>query len=325
MCAFGGDVASTVVVAFPDVDAPLLNAFLGSTFPWVVTVATNTSSVFHDAMMRRLDQTHAQDREVIEWRMKHYDTADAETIIGDHKMAHPGYAAQIYDKICSDLRVPLGTQYILHMDSDVVLHRHLRWSDVFADGNRPRLEREPWARVGAGAEERWRESTGAALKLAADDPAIEYDYMRRIGNTYPVELFRSLRREIETLHGVHDAMTWFVTRAASHLGFPASEFELLGVYAFKHFHGAFEWSTCGDPGHETWETCQGYFPIVQGWSWGGLRADTIAFYECILQQHTAMDGCRHVGIELHDAQHHASTDEQAALHRAHEVQHAHPH
>jgi hypothetical protein len=46
-----------------------------------------------------------------------------------------------------------------------------------------------------------------------------------------------------------------------------------------------------------------YFPIVQGWSWGKLQADTIAFYECVLQQHTDVDTCRRMGSDLHTALH----------------------
>ena len=150
----------------------------------------------------------------------------------------------------------------MHLDSDIVLHRRLHWGDVFAndDGgrSRPRLERESWARVGEAAEGTWRESTAAALNLNSNDPAVGYDYMRRLGNTYPIALYGMLRREIEAAHGVSDAIEWFVGRAASQLGLPASEFEVLGVFAFKQHHGLFEWSTCGEPPHTTWESCQGY-------------------------------------------------------------------
>jgi hypothetical protein len=255
-------VVTTVVVAYPDADAAIMRNFMTSTFPWARCVSTNTLTVFHEAMMRPLDATNPLDADVIKWRMNRYKTADADDIVHAVKMAHPGYAAQIYDKIQSDKHVAPDTAFIVHIDSDTVLHRRLRWSDVFAnDGDRPRLERESWARVGEQAERNWRESTAAALKLRIDDDVLGHDYMRRLGNTYPVGLYGLLRRHIETLHGVDDAMTWFVDRAASRLGLPASEFEVLGAFAFKYHHNLFEWSTCGESPHTTWESCLGYVRV----------------------------------------------------------------
>ena len=91
VCMFGGDVVTSVVVAYPDVDAAIIQPFLAATFPWARSVATNTTAVFREAMMRPLDATKPLDAGLMKWRLGRYGTADADAIVRANKMAHPGY------------------------------------------------------------------------------------------------------------------------------------------------------------------------------------------------------------------------------------------
>ena len=297
VCKFGGGIITSVVVAFPEEDTKLFVALLSTTFPWAIPAPTNNTGLFEKAIL-----AYPVPPEVTAHRIKHYNGEDdASKIIstglihGWFKSCLPGYAAQIYDKLAADLYVPPEAEYVMHLDSDVILSRPLQVEDVFlpdtASGKLlPRIERALWPtkdtnpslvdeRLGMSMQQYlWQNGTADTLRVPNTDELVAYDYMRRIGNVYPTRMYGELRAEIEKLHGVESAVLWFTYRASTYLGFPASEFQVLGAYAWKYERNAFAWNTCAavDAG------CTLYFPLHQSWSWGGLDEGTRAVYECIL-------------------------------------------
>eukprot|EP01013_Petalomonas_cantuscygni_P045338 TRINITY_DN991_c0_g2_i1.p1 TRINITY_DN991_c0_g2~~TRINITY_DN991_c0_g2_i1.p1 ORF type:complete len:541 (-),score=79.56 TRINITY_DN991_c0_g2_i1:134-1756(-) len=314
VCRFGPGTVSAVVVTYPAADEDTVGPLLDASFPWAISTPSTAAASFAEAVFAPPSPTAAA------WRQTRFNATSARDIIAHGcRVCNPDYAAQMYDKVQPDVfleqaretfsteaaeRNGLPADFVMHLDSDVLLVRPLRSSDVF-NGGRPRLERRAW---GPREEEMWAESTAAALAVPVESAPARYDYMLRIGNVYPTALYRRMRHTIARLHKLPEtdagAQEWFMQRAADHLGRPATEFEVLGHYAWVYERDAFAWTTCEPTDH----MCAAYFPLIQAWSWGGFSAGVQAVYECVLQGRASLETCQRLqeAIDGPSATHRAS-------------------
>ena len=80
----------------------------------------------------------------------------------------------------------------MHLDSDVVFHRHLLYKDLFLLG-RPMLEYDTYANLEDTGASQWQRGTG----FAVGQSPILYEYSRSNEHVYPREVYAPARRHIE--------------------------------------------------------------------------------------------------------------------------------
>eukprot|EP01013_Petalomonas_cantuscygni_P045337 TRINITY_DN991_c0_g1_i2.p1 TRINITY_DN991_c0_g1~~TRINITY_DN991_c0_g1_i2.p1 ORF type:complete len:475 (-),score=57.46 TRINITY_DN991_c0_g1_i2:702-1997(-) len=176
VCRFGAGTVSSVVVAYPAADGDTVGTLLDASFPWAISTPSSAAGAFAKAVFAPPSPTAAA------WRQERFNATSARDIIAHGcRVCNPDYAAQMYDKMRPDVfleqaretfsteaaeRNGLPVDFVMHLDSDVLLTRPLRPSDMF-DGGRPRLERRVW---GPREEDMWSDSTAAALAVPVESP-----------------------------------------------------------------------------------------------------------------------------------------------------------
>lgn len=161
---------------------------------------------------------------------------------------HDGYVDQQFTKLHAHQFVPEGTTHVVNIDSDCILLGKI--SNLFVDG-KPMMLKTPWEQIDVHAGV-WRGITSHFLGF---EPPFEY--MRRMGLTYPVSIYQELSNYLVGRLGPWN--NWFPYIGNRRL----SEFNLLGAFADKFMGDQFHWiNTATDPLPP--------LTVKQGWSWGGI-------------------------------------------------------
>lgn len=163
-----------------------------------------------------------------------------------------GYVDQQLCKLWADTVVahiaPEAT-HIIHIDSDTVLTDSL---DLLFSGGVPLMLRTPYSDLPKEAQV-WKPCTERLIGWT-----VSHEYMRRFPLVYPVSLYAKLRNHLASLHG-NEWQAWVDSIEDRSI----SEFNLLGVYAYKHASEQFVWV----------DTDVSPLPplvVKQHWSWGGI-------------------------------------------------------
>lgn len=158
------------------------------------------------------------------------------------------YVGQQLTKLNADLYLPEGFDHVIHIDSDTTLIGSL--DKLFVDG-KPVMLRTPYSEL--PPEVPWKAPTEKHLGWG-----VSHEYMRRMPLVYPFGLYAALRQHLIARAGSWPG--WVDSIEGRNL----SEFNLLGAFAFEHFHNSFHWvDTNIDP----------LPPLIvnQLWSWGGIE------------------------------------------------------
>lgn len=165
-----------------------------------------------------------------------------------------GYLAQQITKLYADVITDYQADYILHVDSDVILTRETRPENFFSGG------KLIWYYTAyAQIETPWKPITEKFMGMT-----VEYEFMRRFPMMVPRWLYPKLREFCHKKHGmiISDYVRNQPLRAFS-------EFNALGAYAFAykdHFKDLIQWLDTSDINLPE--------PLaIQYFSWGGLTPD----------------------------------------------------
>lgn len=114
----------------------------------------------------------------------------------------------------------------------------------------------------AGHPIQWMDSTADIVGFPVNG-----EYMRRLPIAYPKSLFAPMRAHIEAVHRM-PFEDYIYKRNAT--GYPVSESNILGAYAWEKMHDIFFWMHAD--GHEDYANYRRDFPdpLIQFWSHGGL-------------------------------------------------------
>eukprot|EP00421_Protoceratium_reticulatum_P016361 CAMPEP_0168390642 /NCGR_PEP_ID=MMETSP0228-20121227/17579_1 /TAXON_ID=133427 /ORGANISM="Protoceratium reticulatum, Strain CCCM 535 (=CCMP 1889)" /LENGTH=323 /DNA_ID=CAMNT_0008403941 /DNA_START=101 /DNA_END=1072 /DNA_ORIENTATION=- len=186
------------------------------------------------------------------------------------KARMPDYVGQQYDKMNADAYD--GSDYIMYIDTDTIFHRQLLLSDVFVDGHKLRYPISPFELLPPVYKDVLAPGTAFVLDLAESDPALNWDFMRRGGLTYPRTMYKQMR---ETIGDIHKGQAFpdIIFGFAQAVKCP-SEFEIMGAYNYKYQAQMFNF--------EDDSAQAASFPVIQFWSWGGV-ADHVNVIECLLE------------------------------------------
>jgi hypothetical protein len=159
------------------------------------------------------------------------------------------YLGQQVTKLHADLLT--DADLIAHLDSDCVVRRPLRPSDLCDPAGRPRIAITPLSSFGGRGP--WQEATERFLGWP-----VAFDYMRRQPLIFPRWLYAELRRHAEAAHGV--VLEDYVL-ARGPMDF--SEFNALGALAHRRHPERFAWEIGPSASYD--ETYARAF-----WSWEGI-------------------------------------------------------
>ncbi len=227
-----------------------------------------------------------------------------------HPAGAVGYHAALIDKLDADRLVGLHTsgaafEYIMYYDSDNLLTRPLRPSDIFelrlsdvgpgqnASRYLLRLPAIAWRRFGAMHEAAWRSRLATMLGLPNKD--VRFSTMARGGGlTYPTWMHAGLREHLNGTLGMslHEQAARLLAEPRTH-DHMAADYELMGGYLFYVLGGGgVAWEVEDGSLEHPWsnETHRGDgtlglpFPVLQQNSWAanGFTLDKRLEYECIL-------------------------------------------
>lgn len=166
-----------------------------------------------------------------------------------------GYLDQQWTKLHADCFCAQAT-HIIHVDSDCIWIDG--WESLFQDG-KPLLLKTPYRLLEGDGAYAWRRITGNAIGFVPN-----YEYMRRQPLVYPRELYKIARDRMRSLCPNEGLENWF--KGIKDRSF--SEFNVLGAIADLFLHDQFVWLDT--------ETDELPDPVaIQGWSWGGLKGETL--------------------------------------------------
>jgi hypothetical protein len=243
LCTFGTAVVTDVRLVVPEKQNERFNQFFNdyAHFHWVLRNISDTAKFFGT------------------YQHLHVPTSD--------------YVGQLYDKMNADTFGETN-DYIMYIDTDAIFHREFLFSDVFVDDHLLHYPVTPFESMPADYQQIWAPGTAFVLDLAESDPALSFDFMRRMGLTYPRTMFKQMR---ETISNIHEgkALSDIIFGYAQTVECP-SEFEIMGAYAYKYLAHAQMFDFENDQ-----EKAAG-FPVLQFRSWGGLQ-DHVCVLDCVLE------------------------------------------
>lgn len=185
-----------------------------------------------------------------------------------------GYLAQQITKLYADVLTDYQSDYILHLDSDVILSREVTPGDFFDSNGKPVWYYTPYAAI----QTPWQEITEKFMLFTQP-----YEFMRRFPMIIPRWLYPRLR---EFCHKIHGRVISEYIRTQPMRAF--SEFNALGAYAYFHHQDSFAWRDT-----TAMETMPPPFG-VQFHSWGGITPEVKKQIEQILhgvdEQSTVIPG-----------------------------------
>ena len=138
-----------------------------------------------------------------------------------------GYLAQQITKLYADTITDYQADYILHVDSDVIITRPITPQTFFAGNGKLRWLYTPYTEILTPWQPIMEKFMGAK---------VEFEFMRRFPMMFPRWLYPRLR---EFCHGKHGVVLCDYIRMQPRSAF--SEFNALGCYAWEHQHDKFEW------------------------------------------------------------------------------------
>lgn len=147
-----------------------------------------------------------------------------------------GYLAQQITKLYADVITDYQADYILHLDSDVILTREVTPQDFFR-GDKLAWLYTPYSAI----ETPWQAITEKFM-----DAQIENEFMRRLPMMIPRWLYPRLR---EFCHSKHGMVVTNYIRVQPERAF--SEFNAIGAYAFRYHHDKFQWVNTLEEATET--------------------------------------------------------------------------
>jgi FkbM family methyltransferase len=185
----------------------------------------------------------------VEWKVMNDETED-------------GYLAQQITKLYADVITDYQSDYILHVDSDVIFTRECMPQDFFALTD---LKLIWYYTRYSEIETPWQPITSKFM-----GETVPYEFMRRFPIMVPRWLYPRLREFCHKLHGmiISDYIRTQPPRAFS-------EFNALGAYAYKNHRDMLHFVN-------TLETEMPTPVARQFFSWGGITSDVKAEIETIL-------------------------------------------
>jgi hypothetical protein len=171
---------------------------------------------------------------------------------------HGGYNAQLYSKMLPHTYT--DADYFINLDSDCLLTKPVNISHFMDDQGRVYVkrelfsERDPHKRI-------WQAPSEYMLKFP-----VPYETMTRFPMTFPRDLYENLLKHISANHKNLPVIAVMQEMEIT------NEFTPLGAYLITEM-----------PGRWVDLPVQKDNILVQGWSWGGLKPGTVAYYECLLR------------------------------------------
>ena len=287
LCRFGFPLLSSLTVTYAPYEAAAL-APLFTKHAWIRAVPSPNDALIHAAV-------------------RSITGRNASTAAGKSFFAPGiGYHAQMIDKLTAPELVGHGADFILYFDSDNVITRPLRSSDVFASDGRVRLAAVPYhgmhVSFGKMHENAWRHRTAFALGLP--DETVTHSFMTRGGGLcYPSWLHAPLRTALEAALGVslHRYAAMLLTKTAKDTHGHMVDYEVMGAYLrYVNTSSAkgngIAWEVVGDDEAsklQPWPA-ESRFPLIQVNSWErhGLSKERQRDYACILNASDAEANAR---------------------------------
>lgn len=128
------------------------------------------------------------------------------------------------DLWCSD------ADFVLHTDSDCVFSKPVTPEDYFVNG-KPIMLMEPYAKL---TNNPWQIPTQNALKRL-----VSHEFMRSHPQVNPRAVYPGLREHMRQLH--NQSLEEYFLRQKADYPWGASEFNLIGAYAFDKHHDSYHW------------------------------------------------------------------------------------
>jgi FkbM family methyltransferase len=174
-----------------------------------------------------------------------------------------GYLAQQITKLYADVITDYQPDFILHIDSDVILNRPVTPGD-FISNDKVVWPYTPYDRI----ETPWQPITEKFMGAS-----VQYEFMRRLPIMVPRWLYSKLREFAHKRHGM--PISQYIINQTQR---SFSEFNALGAYAYAYHRDSFDWVNTLAPSLGYNETFARQFH-----SWSGITPEIKSEIETILR------------------------------------------